>query len=155
VTPEAMPELTDIMPSLTGLPWPAVFGIVLLTVLLTRGPGAFTTVWNFFFDREKYRDGRHKQEQDVVVTILEKRIAKLEEDFKEAISELKQTRSQHVNCEIEQERLRGQINVLTEKVARLEGHDKANADQIKGNIAAIVKIDPSAAADLLPSKESR
>ncbi len=66
------------------------------------------------------------------------------------LAELKDVRTAHINCEIGHAELRGLVNVLNEKVSRLEGHDKANIDQVKGTIAAIVKIDPSAAVDLLP-----
>lgn len=114
--------------SLAGVPWWAAFALMLLTFIATKGVDGVLKIWTFIFDREKYYDLQKKSGEDALRKAHEDRIAALESSHSSLSGKLEQSQADHLKCQIEQERLRGQVNVLNEKVARLEGHDKANQD---------------------------
>lgn len=125
-----MEWFTSIASSLSGLPWWAVLLVVLLSVALTKGVEAVLRVWGFQFDWKKYTDAQRKVKEDALVAELKLRIDKLEAAITRANEKLDTATAAHLKCEIEQERLRGELNVMKEKVSALERHDRANKEQV-------------------------
>jgi chromosome segregation ATPase len=123
-----MEWFTSIASSLSGLPWWAVLLVVLLSIGFTKGVEALLRVWGVQFDWKKYSDAQHKVKEDALVEELKKRIDKLETIVTKAGEELKTATAAHLKCEIEQERLRGELNVMKVKVEALERHDAANKE---------------------------
>lgn len=140
-----MEWFTNIAPSLTGLPWPAVFIVVLLTIGLTKGVAALLKYLGFGFEREKYRDGLKKQERDALVQELTKRVDKLEALLEKTTTELEVARAAHSKCEVEQARLQGKLDAQSERMnamqIQIDGlmrHEKVNVEHQK-QLAEIVK----------------
>ena len=126
-----MEWFTDIASSLSGLPWWAVLIVVLLSVALTKGVDALLKIWRAKLDERQYDDAHEKPAQDALVAELKGRIEKLEGLVDKQSDKLDATTRAHANCEVEQERLRGELNVMKEKVAALERHDRVNQEQVK------------------------
>lgn len=150
-----MEWFTDIAPSLTGLPWPAVFVVVLLTIGLTKGVTALLKYLGFGFEREKYRDGIKKQEHDALVEELKDRIDALAKEVSEVKQEAREDRltasrlladekAAHVECKIAVAELRGEVRLAQQRIAALERHDKNNIKQVEVLQESIRKIDPEA-----------
>ncbi len=133
---------------LDGVPWWAAFALMLLTFLATKGVDGVLKIWMFIFDREKYFDTQKKSGEDALRKAHEDRIAALENSHLALTGKLEKTEAEHVKCQIEQERLRGQVNVLNEKVERLEGHDKNNIENTK-KLAEIVKKETGKAPEIV------
>jgi predicted nuclease with TOPRIM domain len=140
-----MEWFTTITPSLSGLPWWAVFVVVLVTIGLTKGVPALLKYLGFGFEREKYRDGLRKAERDALVEELRKRVDKLESLVDKTTGELNKAREAHSKCEIEQAKLQGKLDAQSERMNHMQTqinslmkHDIANAQNTK-HLAAIVK----------------
>jgi predicted nucleic acid-binding Zn-ribbon protein len=123
-----MEWFTNIASSLSGLPWWAILLVVLLSIACTKGIEALLRVWGFQLDWKKYTDAQQKVRDDALVEELKKRIDKLESIVDTQTNKLDIATAAHTKCEIEQERLRGDLNVMKEKVAMLERHDATNKE---------------------------
>jgi chromosome segregation ATPase len=53
----------------------------------------------------------------------------------------------HLECVKEQERLRGEVNVLREQVERLKTHDARNQEQVKENLKGIKELEAKLGKD--------
>jgi chromosome segregation ATPase len=131
-----------------GLPWWAVFIVILLTWLSTKGVDAWIKFRKTRLEERQYEDVQVREVHTALEAELRKQIEELRTDFRAVLEELKQARADHVDCKLEQERLRGHVALLQEKVARLEGHDKRGEEHIKSLRDAVKQIDPEAAAKL-------
>jgi predicted nuclease with TOPRIM domain len=136
-----------------GLPWFATAAIILLTVLSTKGVDALLKWRKSILEERQYVDGHQQLVHDALVEELKTRIEKLESIVDKTSEKLERATVAHVKCEIEQERLRGELNVMKLKVERLENHDKRNTEHVEGlkNVLvekAVSKImDPPATGD--------
>lgn len=133
-----MEWFTNIASSLSGLPWWAVLIVVLLSVALTKGVDAVLKIWRAKLEERQYEDAHEKPAQDALVAALNDRIEKLERVVDKQSDKLDATTRAHANCEVEQEKLRGELNVtrgelnvMKEKVAALERHERVNQEQVK------------------------
>jgi chromosome segregation ATPase len=126
-----MEWFTHIASSLSGLPWWAVLVVVLLSVALTKGVDALLKIWRAKLEERQYDDIHEKPAQDALVAELKGRIEKLEGLVDKQSDKLDAATKAHANCEIEQEKLRGELNVMKVKVAALERHDQANKEHVK------------------------
>lgn len=99
-------------------------------------------------EEREYDDAKIRRNQSALEKELRSQVEELKSAFKTVLEELHETRNEHVNCKIEQEKLRGQIGILEEKVARLEGHDKRGEQHLQGLKEAIKQIDPVAATKI-------
>lgn len=147
-----MEWFTDIASHLSGLPWWAVLIVILSSIACTKGVDALLKYLGFSFEVRKYDNAQKKIERDALVEELKSRIEKLEqnsdkqsEKLDEAYRKLDIATEAHSKCEVEQEKLRGELNVMKEKVARLEDHDKANKKQVEAVKEEIAKRESSRA----------
>ena len=144
-----MEWFTSIASSLSGLPWWAVLLVVLLSIGFTKGVDAILKLMNFGMDKQKYEDAKHQIEEDALVAELKNRIDKLESIVEKTSAKLDVATAAHTKCEIEQERLRGDLNVMKEKVAALERHDVANKEHTEKlkQETEILKVETEAKID--------
>ena len=145
-----MDGLSDILPHITNMPWVATLAVILSTILCTKGIDALLKWRRDCREERQYDDLQVQGAHNALEAELRKQIESLRSDFNEVLEELRQAKKEHFDCKIEQERLRGQVAVLQEKVARLEVHDKRGEDHIKGLRQAVKQIDPEVAAEELP-----
>lgn len=131
--------------NLAGLPWWAVFVIALLTFAATKGIDALIRWRKNRMEERQYDDGQAKAWGEALIEELRNRIEKLEGIVEKQNGKLDTATAAHAKCEVEQERLRGELNVMKEKVARLESHDQKNAEHVAGFKEALKQIDPEAA----------
>ena len=136
------------LPSLSGLPWYAAAAIIVLSVLCTKGIDALLKLRKSKLEERQYEDGQAKAAQDALVAELKEQVKELKADMSGMLSELKDVRTAHTKCEVQQAELRGELNVMKEKVARLESHDEANRQNKAVLKDALKKVDPDAAADI-------
>lgn len=121
----------------------AVTGSVsaLLTLGLTKGVDAFIRLRKSkqeqVMEDKKYEASQESvafqqatAAYDKLLQNFEARVNTLELALKEMNEELKESRKEHVNCIVEQERLRGELKALQVHVDRLWSHEKANKEQI-------------------------
>lgn len=136
--------------NLSGVPWWAAFALMLLTFVATKGVDAILRVRKAKLEERQYEFGETKEGYQALIAELKEQVKELKGNVATVLAELREVRAAHINCEVGQAELRGEMNVMKEKLAALERHDRNNADHVKGVNAAIAKIDPSAAAELLP-----
>ncbi len=162
-----MPDwITNIGISAAGLPWWAVFVLMAVAGIARELIPALLKVLGFTFEREKYKDGLKAMEHDALVKELKDRIDKLEnlvtdlqregrEDRLNAARLLAEEKTAHSKCQIEQEQLRGDLRVHSERMNtmqvqldRLLSHDKANTEHTK-KLAEIVKAETGKAPEIV------
>lgn len=116
---------------------------VALGVLLTKGVDAIVRLRKSKTDNNmevaKHEDAQAKEAYAAAMVAHEKlnsqfesRVKALEDSLKSTLQELKQTRDEHTKCQVEQEKLRGDLKALQVHVDRLWSHDKANKDNLDG-----------------------
>lgn len=127
-----------------GLPWWAVFVLMLLTWLSKYGIDSWVRYRKAELEERQYDDGETKAGYQALVTELKNRIEKLEGIVDRQSTKLDAATEAHAKCEIEQERLRGELNVMKEKVAALERHDKANAQNVEQLKQAVQEVEKNA-----------
>ncbi len=164
-----MPDwITNIGISGAGLPWPAALCLLLFFGIAREVVPASLKLMGFNFEREKYKDQLERQEHNDLVDELRRRIEQFAAELAEVKREAREDRikaalllaeekAAHAKCQIDKQELRGDLRVHSERMNTMQvqldsltSHKKNNIDHLKGIDAAIVKIDPSAAADLLP-----
>ncbi len=133
---------------LDGVPWWAAFALMLLTFAATKGIDALIKLWKVKQEERQYADGQTKEGYVALIADLKEQVKELKGNVQSVLAELKDVRAAHINCEINHAELRGIVNVLNEKVSRLEGHDKANADNTK-KLAEIVKAETGKAPTIV------
>lgn len=152
-----MPDwITNIGLTAAGLPWWAVFALLVLYGVAREVVPASLKLLGFNLDREKYRDSKKKQERDALADELRDRIDKLEklvtnlqeesrEDRVTGARLLADEKAAHAKCQIEQEQLRGDLRVQNERLNtmqvqldRLLSHDQKNAENVK-KLADVIK----------------
>lgn len=126
-----MEWFTNIASSLSGLPWWAVLIVVLLSIACTKGVDALLRIWGARLEEKKYDDAHEQTGYDALVAELKSRIEKLEGLVDKQADKLDAATKAHANCEVEQAKLRGELDVMKEKVSRLETHDQANQENKK------------------------
>lgn len=139
-----MEWFTNLLPALNNLPWWVVALLIFFGMLLTKG---FTVLqwWSGSrFEERKYDDAKEEKEHSALVDELRNRIEKLETDFRDALTELKQAKDDHVKCQLEQERMRGEMNVMKERLDRIMAHEQRNVKQVETLKEAVKEIDPTA-----------
>lgn len=143
-----MDWLANIGFSAAGFPWWAAFIVVLLTVLSTKVVDAWLRLRKSGMEERQYEDGEAKTARDQLVEQLKLQVKDLKADMQTVLSELKQVRTAHVNCEVAQAELRGEVAVLREKISALERHDAANTENAK-KLAKIVKEETGKAPEIV------
>ncbi len=134
-----MPDwITNIGISAAGLPWWAVLLLMLLAGAAREAIPAALKWRGFDFDREKYKDGEAREAREALVHELEKQVKDLYGEVVELSKKHESATAAHAKCEIEQERIRGDLRVMQVQIDALMRHDKANADNTK-KLAAIVQ----------------
>lgn len=135
----------------------------LLTLLCTKGVDAWvkwrTTNSDEDIKQQKARaaqdmeDRKYEDSQEAVafqqataaydklVANFEARVKALENDRDTLLVELKETRKEHMACQVEQERLRGKLEALQVHVDRLWKHDEANKEHVASLETAIKKVE--------------
>lgn len=124
----------------------------LLTLGLTKGVDAVIRIKKAKQDRvmedKKYEDNQESVAFQQATAAYEKllqnfeaRVNTLELALKEMSEELKASRREHVNCIVEQERLRGELKALQVHVDRLWSHDKATKEQIEQSTRDIQAVE--------------
>jgi hypothetical protein len=141
--------------SLTGIPWWAVFILMLLTFLATKGVDGVLKIWTFIFDREKYYDLQKKVGEDALVSELREQVKTLRTDMALILTELKDTRSAHGKCEIEQAKMQGKLDAQAERmnamqiqIDQLLRHEKVNVENAV-KLAKIVKDETGKAPEIV------
>lgn len=114
-----------------GLPWPATLVVVIVTVFATKVVDGWLKIRKASFDEEQYRDGKTEEGYKALITELKQRIDKLETIVAKQSDKLDAAQAAHRKCEVEQAELKGKIEVMQEKWARLEAHDKKNSEHIE------------------------
>lgn len=147
-----MEWLTNIGISAAGMPWWAVF-ILLMVIGAAREIIPKLLLWRGANLAERqYEDSEARLAREALVEGMQSQINELRAGVAATLSELREVRLQHGKCEIEQERLRGVVNVMQLQIDRLMSHDTANKEQLKAwtdaTKTAVRKIDPEAAAEL-------
>lgn len=114
----------------------------LLTLACTKGVDALLKMRKAkqeeSMEDKKYEDGQEalafqeaRAAYDRLLKEVEARVIALETALTNVSAELKETRKEHVACQVEQERLRGEIRVLQVQVDRLKDHDVRTQQQIE------------------------
>ena len=160
-----MDWFTGLLPTLSGLPWYAAAGIIVLSILATKCVDGVLKLWRFGFDREQYFNALEQKEHDALVDELKDRIDEMAKEIAEIKREsrdermtygklLAEEKAAHSKCQIEQEQLRGDLRVQAEKlnlmqvqIDRLMSHEKTNAEHAR-KLAAIVKEETGKAPEL-------
>ncbi len=133
-----MDWITNIVTSGASLPWPAVVGLLLFCGIIREAIPAALKVMGFSFEREKYKDAEAKAARDALVEDLKKQINGLCDEVNQLSKKLEISNTAHSKCEIEQEKIRGDLRVMQVQIDALMRHDKANADNTK-KLAEIIK----------------
>lgn len=115
---------------------------MILGVLCTKGVDALLKMRKAkseeHMEEKKYEDGQEAvafqqatAAYEKLLAAFESRVQTLETALQAVTVELKESRKEHTNCAVEQERLRGEIKVLQIQVDRLKDHDLRNQQQIE------------------------
>ena len=132
-----MPDwITDIPKD--GLPSWAWISLMALCGLAREAIPAALKWRGFNFDREKYKDGEAKEAREALVKELEKQVKSLCEEVTELSKKHETATTAHAKCEIEQEKIRGDLRVMQVQIDALMRHDKANLENTK-KLAEIIK----------------
>lgn len=93
------------------------------------------------------RMGERKQEDGVAAEAyslfkeaMNSRVTALEKALEAVTGKLEIARDAHAKCEVETEKVKGQLAVMQEKIDRLSKHDEATKKQIAKNIEEIEKV---------------
>lgn len=124
----------------------------ILGVLCTKGVDALLKLRKAkqeeLMEEKKYEDSQEAvafqqatAAYDKLLANFEARVNTLELALKEVGEELKQSRKEHVACQVEQERLRGELKALQVHVDRLWSHDKANKEHVASLETAIKQVE--------------
>lgn len=143
-----MEWLSDYGFTLAGLPWWAGFVIALLTFTATKGIDAVLKLWKAKLEERQYEDGLTKEGYQALIADLKEQVKELKVNVQTVLAELKEVRAAHINCEIGHAELRGELNVMKEKVSKLERHEEKNVEHQK-KLAQIVKEETGKAPEIV------
>lgn len=135
-----MEWFTSVAGSLSGLPWGAVLVVILVSIACTKGVDALIKVWKARREDRQYDHAHEKTGYDALVEELKNRIEKLEGVVEKQSDKLDAATKAHADCEVKHALLSGQVEVMKQKIARLEDHDAANKKQKQVWDTAIEKI---------------
>jgi len=144
-----MPDwLTSIGITAAGMPWWATIALLLLAAI-SRELIPKLLLWkNANLQERQYDDGQVKAGYEALVAELKSRVEKLEGLVEKTNNKLDASQAAHANCQVEQEKLRGEMNVMKVEIERLKNHDEANLQNKAVLRDALKKVDPNAAADI-------
>jgi predicted ribosome quality control (RQC) complex YloA/Tae2 family protein len=140
--------LTQIFTAASGLPWWAMFVVILVTIACTKGIDAALKWKKAQFDERQYDGTEAREAREALVTELKDRIEKLETLCQQNAKDLTDSHAAHAKCEIQQAELKGEIRVQDEKIKRmelqierLEKHEKVNEKHVEVLADAVKQID--------------
>ncbi|HEX7768141.1 MAG TPA: hypothetical protein VF443_15615 [Nitrospira sp.] len=128
-----MEWLADYGFSLSGIPWWAAFALAIATFFATKGIDAALKWRKANQEERQYEDGETKEGYKALIAELKEQVKELKGTHATILAELKEVRAAHINCEIGQAELRGDLNVMKEKIAALERHEAATKQQVELN----------------------
>jgi chromosome segregation ATPase len=140
--------LTQIFTAASGLPWWAMFVVILVTIACTKGIDAALKWKKAQFDERQYDGTEAREAREALVEELKDRIAKLETLCEQNSKMLHEANTAHAKCEVQQEALRGEIRVQAEQIKRMEfqlarlwKHDEANQKHVEQLQETVQQID--------------
>ena len=132
-----------------SLPWYATVPIVVLTIICTKGITAYLAYRKSLLEERQYDDGQTKAGYEALIAELKNRVDKLEGLVDKQAMKLDAATAAHAKCEVNCAELRGELNVtrgelnvMKEKVSRLEAHDKANKENVEKLKAVVIEETP-------------
>jgi chromosome segregation ATPase len=122
------------------LPWGATVALFIIALLCSKGVDGITKLWRVRLDEKKQDDGVAAEAYALFKEAMTSRVSALEKALDSVGSKLEQSRAAHAKCEVETEKVKGDLRVMQEKLNRLIAHDENHKQHIEKLAEDVQKV---------------